>query len=143
MFPSACSFVVLASTVFHDMFRSAWPSSGVEVMFQSACSFIVLASTVFHYMFRSTWPSSGVEVMFQSACSFVVLASTVFHCMFRATWPRMLEAFCFAAFLRGHTRHVFHLCLVPVLFSFVICVASLRVCLSACKEMTKITKESR
>jgi hypothetical protein len=45
----------------------------------------------------------------------------------------MLEGFCFPAFfclfLRDHILHVFHLCFVPVLFSFVIFV-SLRVCLS-------------
>jgi hypothetical protein len=35
----------------------------------------------------------------------------------------------FCLFWRGHTLHVFHLCFVPVLFSFVIFVVSLRVCL--------------
>jgi hypothetical protein len=29
MFPSACSFIVLVSTVFHYMFRPTWPSSSV------------------------------------------------------------------------------------------------------------------
>jgi hypothetical protein len=51
----------------------------------------------------------------------------------------MLKGFCFASFLVSlpffslvHTLHVFHLCFVPVLFSFVIFVVSLRVCLSSC-----------
>jgi hypothetical protein len=49
----------------------------------------------------------------------------------------MLEGFCFADFFfaffsRGHTLQVFHLCLVPMLLSFLIFVVSLRVCLSAC-----------
>jgi flagellar biosynthesis component FlhA len=40
-------------------------------------------------------------------------------------------------FSRGHTLHVFHLCFVPVLFSFVIFVVSLRVfCLTNNKERT-------
>jgi hypothetical protein len=48
----------------------------------------------------------------------------------------MLEGFCFAAsflslFSRGHTLHV-SICVFPVLFSFVVFVVSLRVCLSAC-----------
>jgi hypothetical protein len=37
-------------------------------------------------------------------------------------------------FSRGHTLHVFHLCFVPVLFSFVNFVVSLCVCLPFCSE---------
>jgi hypothetical protein len=45
----------------------------------------------------------------------------------------MLQGFCFAAFFScGHTLYVFPLCFVPVLFSFIIFVVSLHVCLSAC-----------
>jgi hypothetical protein len=47
----------------------------------------------------------------------------------------MPEGFCFAAvfafFSRGHTLHI-SICVFSVLFSFVIFVVSLRVCLSAC-----------
>jgi hypothetical protein len=50
----------------------------------------------------------------------------------------MLKGFCFAAsFSRGHTLHVFHLCFVPVLFSFIIFL-----CCYFCKE-TIISTERR
>jgi hypothetical protein len=50
-------------------------------------------------------------------------------------------------FLRGHNMHVFHLCFVLALFSFVNFVVSLRVCLLALSLLfvclsTKITKEN-
>jgi membrane protein implicated in regulation of membrane protease activity len=61
----------------------------------------------------------------------------------------MLEGFCLAVFLlpffsRGYTLHVFHLCFVPVLFSFVIFVVSLHMCvclLASGRKRSKTTQE--
>jgi hypothetical protein len=86
----------------------------LQVMFPSACSFIVLVFTVFHYMFRPSWPSSSLNDIFIFIC-LKDSASLLFLCLF----------------LRGHTLRV-SICVFPVLFSFVVFVVSLRVCLSAC-----------
>jgi hypothetical protein len=91
-----------------------------------------------------------LQVMFPSACSFIVFwfslsFTTCFGLHGHLQVCRILHIFLFirlrdsasllfwftAFFSRGHTLHFFHLCFVPVLFSFVIFVASLRVCLSA------------
>jgi hypothetical protein len=46
-----------------------------------------------------------------------------------------------AFFLCGHTLHVFHLCFVPVLFSFVFFGVFLRMRLSACSLLDRTDKQ--
>jgi hypothetical protein len=74
----------------------------VSVCVQLYC---VLVFAVFHYMFRPTWPSSSVK--------------DSLYIYFRTLKDSASLLFPFAAFFsRGHTLYVFHLCFVPVLFSF-------------------------
>jgi hypothetical protein len=87
-------------------------------MFLSACSFIALVLTVFHYTFQD------YMAIFKCVRYFIFICLNDFaSLLFFGSLP---------FFSRGHTLHVFHLCFVAVLFSFVIFVVSLHVCLSAC-----------
>jgi hypothetical protein len=67
-------------------------------------------------------------VVFHCLSLHVSAYMAIFKCvgyLFSYAWRILLRCF----FPRGHTLHVFRLCFVPVLFSFVIFVVSLRVCL--------------
>jgi hypothetical protein len=85
-----------------------------------------------------------LQVMFPSACSFIVCwfslffttrfvlhghlqVSRIFHIFIFISLKdsASLLVWFVAYFSCGHTLHVFHLCFVPVLFSFVIFVVSL------------------
>jgi hypothetical protein len=79
-------------------------------MFPSAYSFIVLVFTVFHYMFQPTWPGYFIFIYLKDSAS-LLFFSAIFHVV---------------------TLCVFSICVLSVLFSFVIFVVSLCVCLSAC-----------
>jgi hypothetical protein len=81
-----------------------------------------------------------------SACSFIVLVFTVsvhisaymaifkcVGCFISICLKDSASLLFFLPFSRGQTLHVFHLCFVHVLSSFVIFVVSLSVCLSACR----------
>jgi hypothetical protein len=85
-----------------------------------------------------------LQVIFPSACSFIVCwfplsFTTCFGLHGHLQVCRILHIFKDSAsllfFLRGHTLHVFHLCFVPVLFSFVLFGVFLLVRLSACSLM--------
>jgi hypothetical protein len=96
----------------------------LQVMPPSACCFIVCwFSTVFHYMFRPTWPSSSVRSLH------------IFIFVYLRTLLRCFLVRCL--FLCGHTLHVFHLCFVPVLFSFVFFGVFLLMRLTVCSLKSK------